>query len=78
MFNPEEETTAAIVWISFPSLRPNFLAKESIFSLAAVVGKPLQVDLATQNKTRPSCVRVKFDVDLLGDFPKRINIDMRK
>ncbi|WMV42195.1 hypothetical protein MTR67_035580 [Solanum verrucosum] len=48
-----------------------------MFSLASAVGKPLQVDLATQNKTRPSCARVKVEVDLLGEFPKRINLGMR-
>ncbi|KAG5581128.1 hypothetical protein H5410_051755 [Solanum commersonii] len=39
------------------------------------VGKPLQVDLATQNRT--SCARVKVEVDLLGNFPKRINLGMK-
>ncbi|KAK4714091.1 hypothetical protein R3W88_019998 [Solanum pinnatisectum] len=46
--------------------------------MATIVGKPLQVDLATKNKTRPSCARVKVEVDLLGEFPRRINIGMRK
>ncbi|KAK4737232.1 hypothetical protein R3W88_000929 [Solanum pinnatisectum] len=78
LFNPEEETSIAIAWISFPSLPPNFFGKEAMFSLAAAVGKPLQVDMATQNKTRPSCARVKVEVDLMGEFPKRINIGMRK
>ncbi|KAM3199687.1 hypothetical protein P3L10_032047 [Capsicum annuum] len=78
MFNPEEETTYAVRWISFPSLPPNCFAKEAVFSLADAVGNPLQVDLATQNKTRSSCARVKLEVDLLGDFPKKINIEIRK
>ncbi|KAH0669305.1 hypothetical protein KY285_023463 [Solanum tuberosum] len=77
MFNPEEETTTAIAWISFPSLPPNFFGEEVVFSLAMAVGKPLQVDLATKNQTRPSCARVKVEVDLLRDFPKRIKIGMR-
>ncbi|KAH0643590.1 hypothetical protein KY289_034564 [Solanum tuberosum] len=76
-FDPEEETSTAIAWISFPALPPNFFGKEAVFSLASAVGKPLQVDLATQNKTRPSCARVKVEVDLLGEFPKRINLGMR-
>ncbi|KAG5613744.1 hypothetical protein H5410_013568 [Solanum commersonii] len=42
LFNPEEETSIAIEWISFPSLPPNFFGKEAMFSLAAAVGKPLQ------------------------------------
>ncbi|KAK4732458.1 hypothetical protein R3W88_025446 [Solanum pinnatisectum] len=77
LFNPEEETTIAIAWISFPSLPPNFFGKEAIFSLAVVVGKPLQVEMATINKTRPSCARVKVEVDLLGEFSKRINVGVR-
>uniref|UniRef100_M1BH23 Non-LTR retroelement reverse transcriptase n=1 Tax=Solanum tuberosum TaxID=4113 RepID=M1BH23_SOLTU len=76
-FNPEEETTTAIAWISFPSLPPIFFGKEAVFSLAAAVGKPLQVDMATRNQTRPSCARVKVEVDLLREFPKRIKIGMR-
>ncbi|KAG5624599.1 hypothetical protein H5410_009817 [Solanum commersonii] len=73
MFDPEKETSIEIASISFPSLPPNFLGKETIFSLASAVGKPLQVHMATLNKTRPSCVRVKVEVDLMGVFPNRIN-----
>ncbi|KAH0705670.1 hypothetical protein KY289_010746 [Solanum tuberosum] len=78
MFNPEEETTTAIAWISFSSLPPILFGKESVFSLAAAVGKPLQVDMATRNQTRPSCARVKVEVDLLKEFPKRIKIGVKK
>ncbi|KAG5605222.1 hypothetical protein H5410_026714 [Solanum commersonii] len=46
--------------------------------MTAAVGRPLQVDLTTHNRTRPSCARVKVEVDILGEFPKRINIGMRK
>lgn len=49
-----------------------------VFSLAAAVGKPLQVDLATKNQTRPSYARVKVEVDLLSEFPKCINVGVKK
>lgn len=78
MFKPEEETTIAIAWISFSSLPPNFFGKEILFLLVAAIGKPLQIDMATKKKTRPSCARVKVEVDLLGQFPKQINIGVRK
>ncbi|WMV48459.1 hypothetical protein MTR67_041844 [Solanum verrucosum] len=78
MFDPLEETSTAIAWISFPSLPPNFFVKEAVFSLAAAVGKPLQVDLATKNQTRPSCARVKVEVDLQREFPKRTNVGLRR
>lgn len=72
MFNPEEETSITIAWISFPILPSNFFVKEDVFSLAAAVGKPLQVDLTIKNQTRPSYVRVKVEVDLLRDFSQKI------
>ncbi|KAG5628245.1 hypothetical protein H5410_013463 [Solanum commersonii] len=50
----------------------------NFFFLAATVGKPLQVDMATSNKTRPSCARVNVEVDLMMDFPKRVNIGIKK
>lgn len=40
--------------------------------------KPLQVDLTMKNKTRPSCARVKVEVDLLGESPKRIKIGIKR
>ncbi|KAG5606966.1 hypothetical protein H5410_028458 [Solanum commersonii] len=78
MFDPASETTIAVAWISLPSLPPNFFGKEAIFSLTTVVGKPLQVDMATTNKTRPSCARVKVEVDMLKELPKRINVGIKK
>ncbi|KAG5602026.1 hypothetical protein H5410_033396 [Solanum commersonii] len=76
-FNAEEETTQAMAWISFPEIRPTFFVKESIFSLSSAVGKPLRLDVATINKTRPSCARVKVQVDLLADLPKVIELEVR-
>lgn len=49
MIKAEEETTA-VAWISFLSLPPNCFGKETIFSLAMAVGKPLQADMETRTK----------------------------
>ncbi|KAH0761377.1 hypothetical protein KY290_017450 [Solanum tuberosum] len=68
------EMSTVIAWISLQALPPNFFDRETIFSLVAAVGKPLRVDMATSDKTRPSCARVKVEVDLLGEFPKRVNV----
>ncbi|KAH0639573.1 hypothetical protein KY285_036159 [Solanum tuberosum] len=78
LFVPEEETTMTIAWISFPALPPRFFGREAVFSLAAAVGKPLHVYMATRNQIRSSFARVKIDVDLLREFPKRINIGLKK
>jgi len=77
-FNPEVETTTSLAWISFLGLSPNFFVQESLFTMAKAVGKPLHVDMATKNKSRPSCAKIKVKVDLLRDFPKRINVGVKK
>lgn len=53
-----------------------FFVKECLLSLAAAVGEPLHLDMATINKTRPSCARVKVLVNLLGDLPKKVRMDI--
>lgn len=78
MFNPDEETSTTIAWISFSSLPPNFFGEEAIFSLAIVVDKSFQVDMKTKNKTRPSYARIKMKVDLLGEFLKELNQESRR
>ncbi|KAH0705479.1 hypothetical protein KY289_010555 [Solanum tuberosum] len=75
-FKASEETTKATTWISFPDLLPTFFVKEVLFSFASVVGKPLQLDLATINKTRPSCARVKVQVDLLAEKPEFVQMQL--
>ncbi|KAH0761589.1 hypothetical protein KY290_017662 [Solanum tuberosum] len=75
-FKAGEETTKATTWISFPDLLPTFFVKEVLFSLASVVGKPLQLDLATINKTRPSCARVKVQVHLVTEKPEFVQMQL--
>ncbi|PHT99168.1 hypothetical protein BC332_31924 [Capsicum chinense] len=38
------------------------------------VGKPIHLDMATMNKTRPSCARVKVHVDLMAELPKYVEM----
>nr|XP_016452471.1 PREDICTED: uncharacterized protein LOC107777024 [Nicotiana tabacum] len=73
-WKPDENTPIAVAWIRFPELPPNFFGKECIFSLASAVGNPLHVNLATQNDTRPSCAKVKVEVNLLSKFSQRIKL----
>ncbi|XP_070003072.1 uncharacterized protein [Nicotiana sylvestris] len=73
-FNPKEETSKAFVWISFPNLHPMLFAKQSLLSIASAVGKPLAIDKATQEKSRPSTARAKVELDLLGKPPQNLKI----
>ncbi|KAH0776319.1 hypothetical protein KY290_007730 [Solanum tuberosum] len=73
---PEELTTQAMAWISFPDLLPTFFGKESLFFIAAVVGKPVHLDKVTINKTRPGRARVKVQVDLAAELPRQVEIEV--
>ncbi|WMV12948.1 hypothetical protein MTR67_006333 [Solanum verrucosum] len=75
-FKVSEETSHATTWISFPDLLPTFFVEKVLLSLASVVRKPLQLDLATINKTRPSCARVKVQLDLLTDKPEFVQMQL--
>uniref|UniRef100_M1DGV0 Uncharacterized protein n=1 Tax=Solanum tuberosum TaxID=4113 RepID=M1DGV0_SOLTU len=65
-------------WRGYLSLTycPLFFVKECLFSLVVAVGKPLQIDQATANKSRPSCARVKVLVDLKKNFPKVVQMNI--
>ncbi|KAG5605652.1 hypothetical protein H5410_027144 [Solanum commersonii] len=46
--------------------------KEYPFSLVLAVGKPVQLDQAAINKTKPSYARVKVLVDIKAEFPNSV------
>ncbi|KAK4716178.1 hypothetical protein R3W88_014516 [Solanum pinnatisectum] len=71
-FNSREETSMAAVWILLPRLSPDLFAKRSLLSMASAVGRPIAIDKATQDKTRPSTARVKVILDLMDKLPKRM------
>ncbi|KAK4337518.1 hypothetical protein RND71_042005 [Anisodus tanguticus] len=74
-FDSEEETSLVVTWISLPGLPPTYFGEAQLFSIAAAAGRPLAIDVATKNKTRPSCARVKIEIDLLKEHPKRFQIE---
>lgn len=45
--------------------------------IASAVGKPLHLDMATINKTRPSCARVKILDDLQAYLPKLVKMEIQ-
>ncbi|KAG5590708.1 hypothetical protein H5410_041222 [Solanum commersonii] len=55
----------------------HIMSKPTYF-LKARNGKSLHIDIATKNQSRPSCTKVKVEVDLLQDFPKRMNVGIKK
>lgn len=78
MLNSKQERKHQWPWLGFHFQACYLLVfvKECIFSLASAVGKPMHLDMATINKTRLSCARVKVLVGLLVDLPKKIRMDI--
>ncbi|KAG5614532.1 hypothetical protein H5410_014356 [Solanum commersonii] len=73
-YNPKEEMTLVVLWISLPNLSLDLLAKKSLLSIASTIGKPIAIDKATQIKSRPSMARVKVILDLMEKLPNRIRL----
>ncbi|WMV25946.1 hypothetical protein MTR67_019331 [Solanum verrucosum] len=50
MFDPEEETSTTIAWISFPCLPPNFFVNEAVFFISNCSGKEQGSDKEQQTR----------------------------
>ncbi|EOY25452.1 Uncharacterized protein TCM_016760 [Theobroma cacao] len=62
-FEAEKESAMVPVWISFPNLKAHLYEKSALLLIAKTVGKPLYVDEATANGSRPSVARVCVEYD---------------
>lgn len=76
-FQPEKESSLVPVWISFPNLRAHLYEKSAVLVIAKTVGRPLFVDEATDNGTRPSLARVCIEYDCLKPPLDQVWIVMR-
>ncbi|KAG5616032.1 hypothetical protein H5410_015856 [Solanum commersonii] len=59
-YNPKEETTLVVLWISLPNLSTYLFTKKSMLSIASTIGKPITIDKSSQIKSRPRTARVKL------------------
>ncbi|KAL2237684.1 UNVERIFIED_CONTAM: hypothetical protein Sindi_0960100 [Sesamum indicum] len=64
-FTPTQESSVVPIWVCFPELPAHLFRKEALFSVASMVGSPLQIDALTLNKSKLSKARVCVEIDLL-------------
>ncbi|KAL0283421.1 UNVERIFIED_CONTAM: hypothetical protein Sradi_7230500 [Sesamum radiatum] len=64
-FTPTQESSIVPIWVSFPELPAHLFCKDALFSVASMIGSPLQVDTLTLNKSKLSQARVCVEIDLL-------------
>ncbi|EOY13903.1 Uncharacterized protein TCM_032655 [Theobroma cacao] len=62
-FEPEKESAVVPIWISFPNLKAHLFEKSTLLLIAKTVGKPLFLDEATTNGSRPSVAHVCVEYD---------------
>lgn len=67
-----EESLIVPIWISLPSLPILFLSKNTLFSIAQLIGKPLKIDSPTTGLRRPCVACVCREIDILKELPRRI------
>ncbi|KAH0689342.1 hypothetical protein KY289_016700 [Solanum tuberosum] len=77
-FNPKDEIPKVWVWISLLDLPTDLFARRFLLSIATATGKPIAVDKATQDRTRPSTDRVKIILDLLDKHPNRVRLQFQE
>ncbi|KAL0283313.1 UNVERIFIED_CONTAM: hypothetical protein Sradi_7233500 [Sesamum radiatum] len=56
-FTPTQESSVVPIWVSFPELPAHLFRKDALFSIASMIGSPLQVDDLTLNKSKLSLAR---------------------
>lgn len=63
-FRPDQDSSLAPVWISFPGLPIPFFDKQYLLKLGGLIGRLLKIDEATALLKRPSvaCMLVEIDI----------------
>lgn len=63
-FNPKIESSIIPIWIILSELPLHLFDKKALFSIVALIGKPLHIDEPTVDRTQPSIARVCVELDL--------------
>lgn len=71
-FNPNEDNPIVPIWVVIPKLPWNLYYREVLSVLLSHIGKVLNLDLASMQKTRGSVAKVKMQVDLTQDRPHHV------
>src|SRR5436190_4128261 len=74
-FRLDCESSTVPVWISLPNLPLFLFNKSGIFSIGSLLGKPLTLDAATADLSRPNVARVCVEIDLLKKLTHRVRLD---
>ncbi|KAL0433840.1 UNVERIFIED_CONTAM: hypothetical protein Slati_2718300 [Sesamum latifolium] len=63
-FTPGQELSVIPIWACLPDLPAHLFSKKALFSIAGMIGIPLQIDEFTLNQSKLSKARVCVEIDL--------------
>ncbi|KAL0356485.1 UNVERIFIED_CONTAM: hypothetical protein Scaly_1334200 [Sesamum calycinum] len=75
-FTPDQESSIVPVWVNFSELPAHLFYKDAIFSIASIVGTPLQMADSTYNQSKFSWARVCIEIDLLKPLLEDFDIQI--
>ncbi|OIT22687.1 hypothetical protein A4A49_29099 [Nicotiana attenuata] len=73
-FKAEEDLLIAPVWVLLPGLPFHMHTWNYVKQVVSAIGTPLEMDLATKGRTRPSMAKVRVEIDLLKDQPNSVYV----
>ncbi|KAL0906063.1 hypothetical protein M5K25_024525 [Dendrobium thyrsiflorum] len=72
LFDVSVESPIVPIWVSFPNLWPHLFSPRILHGLGSIFGRPLRLDNATANGSRPSVPRVLVELDITKRYPDRV------
>ncbi|XP_020549414.1 uncharacterized protein LOC110011984 isoform X1 [Sesamum indicum] len=75
-FTPSQESSIVPVWVSFPELPAHLFRKKVLFTVASMIGTPLQIDDATLSQSKFSKARACIKLDLLKPHLEEFQIQI--
>ncbi|VFQ73495.1 unnamed protein product [Cuscuta campestris] len=71
---PDEDSPIVPVWVTIPNLPIHLHDQKALFCITSKLGKPLKVDNATLNFSRPKAARVCIEIDVSKNRHQKIHV----
>ncbi|VFQ92357.1 unnamed protein product [Cuscuta campestris] len=71
---PDEDSPIVPVWVTIPNLPIHLHDQKALFCITSKLGKPLKVDSATLNFSRPKAARVCIEIDVSKNLHQKIHV----
>src|SRR5436305_11319962 len=75
-FDPKVEAAVVAIWCRLPGLPVHLYHRDTLFTIASAIGKPLQVYVPTAHQMRLAYARVCVEIDLRHSNPSSIVLDL--